>query len=550
MIASLQRERDTSFTRAAALAIDATRLMGLAFATADLVFEADATGRILFAAGAGRRVCGVEDSRLEGEDWRTLVGEHDRALAETLAEGADDGARRGPVAVRLASGSGYAQFSVFRLPGNAGRISCALALTPAPGSTWRFEGELMTRDLFEATAQDLLEQTGSDQELELSLVRIRGLAALRANLEGAPREALEQRMAGAMRAEAAYDAASDLGDGQFALIRQAGEPAGALTRRLSRVLGAAAQPSTLSLKLERGPDAGPMLRALRFAVDSFTTNESALSGCESLGDVLDHSLEHALNRAGAFGALVHDRRFRLLFQPVVSLADGSVHHHEVLVRFKDDESPFPMIRMAEELDIIESLDRAVTEDAVRRLSAPAGRGLSLAVNLSGRTIVNPQFLHWLRRLVADAPVSGRLLFEVTESAAIEDLTVAQTHVAALQALGFKVCLDDFGAGAASYGYLQQLSVDVVKIDGAYVRTLATSGRDSAMLRHMVSLCRDLKITTIAEMVETEAVADALRKAGVDYGQGWLFGPPSAEPADPGRRGLAPRRRAGAADEWR
>ena len=83
-----------------------------------------------------------------------------------------------------------------------------------------------------------------------------------------------------------------------------------------------------------------------------------------------------------------------------------------------------------------------------------------------------------------------------------------------------MCIDDFGAGAASLGYLKQLSVDVVKIDGAYVRDLAGSGRDDAMIRHLVGLCHELNVTTVAEMVETQDVAEILRRAGVDYAQGW------------------------------
>jgi EAL domain-containing protein (putative c-di-GMP-specific phosphodiesterase class I) len=239
-----------------------------------------------------------------------------------------------------------------------------------------------------------------------------------------------------------------------------------------------------------------------------------------------------------------------MFQPVVLLADNSIHHHEVLVRFDRDRSPFAMIRMAEELDIIESLDRAVADEAIKRLRADASGKLRLAVNVSGRTIVSGGFLKMIERLSRGADLAGRLIFEVTESAVIDDLPQAQRHVLALQQMGFHVCLDDFGSGAASYGYLQQLSVDVVKIDGAYVRELTRSGRDDAMIRHLVSLCRELNVATVAEMVETRDVADALRRAGVDYAQGWLFGQPEREPQTVVAAPQAvPARRRGAVDQW-
>jgi EAL domain-containing protein (putative c-di-GMP-specific phosphodiesterase class I) len=275
-----------------------------------------------------------------------------------------------------------------------------------------------------------------------------------------------------------------------------------------------------------------------------------MSTATSLSEVLDLSLQDTVAKAGTFEALVRERRFELMFQPVVLLADSSIHHHEVLVRFDRDRSPFAMIRMAEELDIIESLDRAVVDESIKRLRADQTGQLRLAVNVSGRTIISPGYIRMLERQARDGDLAGRLMFELTESAAIDDLGAAQRHVQTLQRLGFQICLDDFGAGAASYGYLQQLSVDVVKIDGAYVRELTRSGRDDAMIRHLVSLCRELNVATVAEMVETAEVADALRRAGVDYAQGWLFGQPEPEPL-----GLAPRsppvvaRRRGAVEQW-
>jgi len=92
-----------------------------------------------------------------------------------------------------------------------------------------------------------------------------------------------------------------------------------------------------------------------------------------------------------------------------------------------------------------------------------------------------------------------------------------------------VCIDDFGAGAAALDYLRRLSVDSVKIDGAIVRDIQTDQRSKAMLHSIVEMCRSMKLETIAEMIETDGVATELKAAGVDYGQGWLFGRAEAEP---------------------
>ncbi len=111
---------------------------------------------------------------------------------------------------------------------------------------------------------------------------------------------------------------------------------------------------------------------------------------------------------------------------------------------------------------------------------------------------------------------------------IKDLQATNTVLQVLRADGHKICLDDFGAGAASFPYIQALEVDYVKIDGAYVKRMETHPRDRAILKAMVGLCRDLGVGTVAEMVETESQAKALVDLGVDYAQGYLFGRPSLD----------------------
>jgi len=215
----------------------------------------------------------------------------------------------------------------------------------------------------------------------------------------------------------------------------------------------------------------------------------------------------------------------------VRLKDGALHHHETLLRFDQDESPVPQIRMAEELDLIEPLDLAVLEQAVKTLDK--GEKLKLAVNVSGRTIMSPAYVNAAAKMVQAHPgIRGRLLFELTETAAIEDLARADRHLQALRGEGCQICLDDFGAGAASLAYLQQLGLDIVKIDGRYIRDLQAGGREATFVKHLVKLCGELGIRTLAEMVETEEAEIAIRKAGVDLAQGWRYGAPADMPLPP------------------
>ena len=196
-----------------------------------------------------------------------------------------------------------------------------------------------------------------------------------------------------------------------------------------------------------------------------------------------------------------------------------------------EESPFPLIRMAEEMDLIEPLDLAILERALQTLARDGG--LKLAVNVSGRTIVSPQFIEQACAMIAAQPKTrGRLMFELTESAAIEDLATADRHLQALRGEGCHICLDDFGAGAASLAYLQQLGLDMVKIDGRYIRDLQAGGREATFVKHLVKMCGELGIRTLAEMVETEAAEVAVRKAGVDLAQGWRYGAAADVPLPP------------------
>jgi PAS domain S-box-containing protein len=531
------------------LPADQFRLLGLAFAVADFLFEVDKHGRITFAAGAGKRISGHSDAALVGRPWTELFAPEDRTVAAAVLAGLEDGERRGPVDLQLDGRDTWVAFSAFRLPQLAPRRSCALTLTARQGRPQR-DGLLLGRSDFEVLANNLVDVArAGGLQLELGLVEFAGLDRRREGLPPELAATLERQVAGALRAEAYGDAAAELGEQRFAVLRKKGDPPEALARRLSRVLGVALEPTAHVVAVDSLASPARMMRALRFSLDNFLA-EGAPPEASSLSDVVGQSVEKAVAEAGAFGALVASRRFKTVFQPVVSLADGSVHHHEILVRFDGERSPFAMIRMAEELDLIEHLDCAIAEEAARKLKEDRRGRLRLAANVSGRTIVSPSFVEAVAALARDGDLAGRLMFEVTESAAIDDLGRAQRHIAALQAMGLRVCLDDFGAGASSFAYLQQLNVDVVKIDGSYVRELASSDRDDAMIRHLVGLCHELKVDTVAEMVETQATEDALRRAGVDYAQGWLYGQATAQPAyPPPRPAVAAARRLGEVESW-
>jgi EAL domain-containing protein (putative c-di-GMP-specific phosphodiesterase class I) len=518
------------------------RLLGFAFASADLLMEVGVDGKITFAVGAAATLSGKAETALMGHKWREFVDERDEDLINSLFLGLEGSARQGPVVARIAgatpSGSQAFAICACRLPQNQRVISCALSRAALPVVSAGDDG-LYDRQDFEAVTKSLFETArATGQELELALVEMAGLEGLERALPPAQQRALKARVASALRAQSHGGlAASQLDAERYALVVDAtGESPEALASRVGKLLGLVADVgevtfSARTMALTGAVAPSQAVRAIRYALDNFVRQGGGGAAPLCLQDAINESVRQTLEKAAVLGSTIADRSFTLVYQPVVGLKSAELHHYEVLIRFGDDASPFAMIRMAEELDVIEALDLAVAERAAAKLvSEPK---LRLAVNVSGRTITSPSFVVAMTSLVDKQPgLKGRLIFEVTESAAIDDLSVAEQHIQALRGLGCLVCLDDFGAGAASLAYLQQLSLDVVKIDGRYIRDLHHGGRESTFIRHLVSMCAELKVETIAEMVESAAAEEAVRLAGVDYAQGYLYGAPAANPEPP------------------
>ena len=540
------------------MATSSLTLLGFAFAAGDLLLELDGSGTVLEAFGAAQSMFGETEASLIGRPLTAIFDESDVQLLGAILDCLEEGQRRGPATLRLArSGAHGAAVTLRKLPGNSGRISCALISAPLPNARGGEDG-MHDRAGFEAVVRALTEAAHlAGRELELAMVDLGGLDGARRALPAAEAKTLDARVAGALRAEAGqHGAAARLEGERFALLREAGDTPDLVARRLSRAIATACGAVPISGKVQSVPleiaSPGRLARAMRYALDDFMSEGLKDVPPTCMADAMNRSVRRTLARAGELGAAVSQRRFTLAFQPVITLANGDLHHHEALVRFEDNASPFAMVRMAEEFDLIEELDRAVLEQAIRRLKGDRTGELRLAVNISGRSIGSSPFVEGLQRLIGQTPrLSQRLILEITESAAIDDLALANRHIQALRGAGSLVCLDDFGAGSASLAYLQTLTIDVVKIDGRYVRDLAGGGRDAALVRHVVKLCQDLKVRTVAEMVETKEVEAAVREAGVDMAQGWYYGRPVDAPGEPIRH--APpinARRTGTSDDWR
>ncbi len=273
-------------------------------------------------------------------------------------------------------------------------------------------------------------------------------------------------------------------------------------------------------------------RAMLYTINKFCDAQSGDFSISALSEGCKGMFDETVQEAARVKETIATGDYFLVYQPIVGLMDGKIHHYEALTRMMNQDtgqSPYHFITLAENLGLISEFDLAICRRAIEVLenSIRAEDAPSLAVNLSGRSLGTPGFIDELFGLLQrHNKVAKRLLFEVTESAEITDLIGVNRMLQAIRKLGHEICLDDFGAGAAAFEYLRSLRVDYVKIDGGYVRGAESSAYGRSFLRCISVLCSDLGVKTVGEMVENAESAKLLHKVGVTYGQGYHFGKPS------------------------
>ena len=228
-----------------------------------------------------------------------------------------------------------------------------------------------------------------------------------------------------------------------------------------------------------------------------------------------------------------DNRFVLHAQPIVALAaPARPAHFEVLLRIKDHDgrliSVGEYMRAADRYQLLERLDRWVVENVLQTVAPQAATlrscGVRFAINLTGQSISQPGFADFVRTAVKQHNVPADLLtFEFTETAAVRNIGATRRFIERMGDLGAGIALDDFGTGLSSLMHLKELLIQQIKIDGTFIRDLLSNSRSEALVRALVLIAEQLGLETVAEFVETEAVAARLRTLGVRYAQGYLYG---------------------------
>ncbi|MET0091276.1 MAG: EAL domain-containing protein, partial [Candidatus Thiodiazotropha sp.] len=231
-------------------------------------------------------------------------------------------------------------------------------------------------------------------------------------------------------------------------------------------------------------------------------------------------------------ALASDR-FTLYFQPIQQISTGIISYYEVLIRMIEPDGSITMpgefIPVAERTGLIHQLNHFVLRESIHKLASlfEQGYDITLSINLSGRVMDDPELLPSLTQLLNTSRIDPtRLVFELTETAALADVNAAVCLMSSLQALGCRFALDDFGVGFSSFYYLRELPLDIVKIDGSFIRQLPTNSMDQVFVKALTEMATALGKDTVAEFVEDEKTLNLLQELGVTYAQGYHIGRPS------------------------
>ncbi|MBO6782276.1 MAG: EAL domain-containing protein [Alphaproteobacteria bacterium] len=227
-----------------------------------------------------------------------------------------------------------------------------------------------------------------------------------------------------------------------------------------------------------------------------------------------------------------ENRFKLAFQPVVSSETGEVAFYEGLARMIDtDGSPIAaggFVPVVEQMGLMRLIDRKVLDLGLDTLER--NPDMKLSINVSGMTAVDSVWLRRLEDRLQDRPdLASRLILEITETVALDDIDEASRFVSTLTQFGCRVALDDFGAGFTSFRHLRSLNVALVKIDGSYIRDILQNPENLLFVRTLINLAKGIGLECVAEWVETGEEAELLREEGVELLQGWHCGKPEIDP---------------------
>jgi EAL domain-containing protein (putative c-di-GMP-specific phosphodiesterase class I) len=561
----LNERTDGRMTAAAASASDVShalkaerdRFVALAFCWADLLIELDENQQVVFAAGAVQPVLGLPIDQVVGLSVVDLVAARDQPLVGQLLKVAKRQGRIENVTIRLQGAHGATApmaFAGYCLEDLRGHYFLAMraGLNPilkdpaeAAAAQQRFtrdtDSGLFDSSSFSSMASARLAggQAGRE-DANLTLIALPGFETLRGRLGPEAEKDFLNTVGACLRANSLHgDSAGRVAPDRYGLVHDKALDVAELEEQIAEFtrsfdpdgVGVEVEAATVTIDRANVTEEN-LAKGLVYTINRFRDAKGTEFSLKNLSTNISALVGQAVDTVNAFKRLVAAGDFDVAFQPVIDVMTGEIHHYEALARFggKADESPYRHITFAEETGLIPEFDVAMAAKVVGWLAQmPRSRNYRIAINMSGNSVGNLDYISRLIHLLrTNNWLEGRLLFEITESARVFDLQSVNKFVQTLRNAGYAVCLDDFGAGAASFQYLSALEVDVVKLDGSAIRNARSARKGKAFLKALTGLCRELGVSTIAEMVDDKAGLDFIRDCGVEYVQGYLFGRPSRD----------------------
>ena len=350
-----------------------------------------------------------------------------------------------------------------------------------------------------------------------------------------------------LRAVRNVDVIGRLGGDEFAVLLPETSAAGAITvtKTILELLGEArltvddrTHRASASIGIALFPEHGNDVHELLAAADlAMYQAKDAGRGGYHLYSEEDKSRERMHNLVHWKEKIEHallDDRFVLYFQPIMHVQSGTLSHCEALLRMIDDDgtvlAPAAFISAAERTGLIHEIDHMVLRKVIAQAASVnlnhSEQRINFSINLSAHAFNDPRLLQTLDEALAENAANPTdFLFEITETAALEDMPAARKLIETIRALGCRFALDDFGVGFSSFGYIRQLPIDVVKIDGSFIKNLATSPDDQILVKALCDVARGFGKKTTAEFVENAETLSLLGELQVDYAQGYFVGRP-------------------------
>lgn len=522
------------------------RFLAFSFASSDLLLEIAEGGKIAYALGALKGIIGVDEKTLEGLRWLDLFASIDRPVLKTMMDKARPGQRCGPLLVSLNEGFGKhtkALVTAIKMPDTENfyvtlGLGSILMAKLAEQIRKDQEGKLLDKDSFAQAAMeafDVAKSLGTDIDITLL-----DLAITPDKKDGFGKEGWNdfvENVSALLRSKSVDGtAAAQIAEGRYSVVHDKSVDPETLKQQISQ-LSQESDPTGSGLQVSSKTVTSDVAtlserdtaRAIIYTINEFERKGADLT-IENLNSGFKSYLAANAQKIKDFQTLIKRLNFQLFFQPIVDTATLQVSHYEMLSRFEEGDT-MEWVVFGEDIGMAAEFDIAVCERAINYVVFKAGNtNTRFSVNLSGQSIESSAFFDKLmKQLSAHSNLNSRLTFEITESSNIKDLEKVGQFVTELRSKGYKVALDDFGSGSASFQYLQSLNVDYVKIDGKYIRKLLTSQRDASMVKNLTQMCKDLGVKVIAEFVEEEAQLNLLRSMGIDYVQGYLLGKPGPKP---------------------